>query len=154
MSAKAVSCDKLTGQSQDDVLSLLEVVRLVRACLGGLLILVKVKTGNKGAGALLAIRGHYLTQLQSILKPFLYHVGRSEGLPRLSAQDGFYLVRMSSKRWQISEHAATMSPLARANKQNHPSPLEWRIHLFNINFRTALLLRNDLSCGGESEPHH
>lgn len=92
MSAGAMNSDKLTGESQDDALSLLEVVRLVWACQGGLFILVKVKIGNKGADAPLPIRGPYLRQLQSILKPFFYHIGRSERWPLLSAQDGLYLV--------------------------------------------------------------
>lgn len=92
MSAGAMNSDKLTGESQDDALSLLEVVRLVWARQGGLFILVKVKIGNKGADAPLPIRGPYLRQLQSILKPFFYHIGRSERWPLLSAQDGLYLV--------------------------------------------------------------
>ncbi len=98
MCAEAVNCDKLTGESHDDALSLLEAVRLVWACLVGFIILVKVKTNNKGADAQLAIRAHYVRQLQSILKPFFNHTGRSERLPLLSAQDGFYLGRTSSKR--------------------------------------------------------
>lgn len=66
MSAEAVNCDKLTGATQADALSLLEVVRLVWSCLGGLFVLVKVKIGNKGA----AIRGNYLKQLQTLIKLF------------------------------------------------------------------------------------
>lgn len=113
MSAEAVNCDKLTGQSQIDALSVLEAVRLVWACLVGFLILVKVKMDNKGADAQLAIRAHYLGQLQSILKPFFNHTGRSERSPLLSAQDGFYLVRTSSKRGRsASVHAQRMSMFA------------------------------------------
>ena len=66
---------------------------LVWACLVGLLIMIKVKKDNKEAFAQLAIKGHYLRQLQSILKPLFYHIGRSERLLLLSAQDGCYLWR-------------------------------------------------------------
>lgn len=62
MSVKAITCDKLTGQSQDDAVSLLKVVRLVWACLVGLLMVVKVKIDNKGADAQPANRGYYLRQ--------------------------------------------------------------------------------------------
>lgn len=51
MSAKAVNCDKLTGESQDDALSLFEVGGLVWACLVSLFTVVKVKKDNKGAGS-------------------------------------------------------------------------------------------------------
>lgn len=60
----------------------------------------------------LAIRGHYLRQLHTILKPFFYHIGRSERLPALSAQDGFYLARTSSKNveghstWRKNVHVS------------------------------------------------
>lgn len=64
---------------------------LVRARLAGLLIMIKVKIDNKEACAKLAIRSHYLKQLQSTLKLFFYHIGRSERLPLLSAQDECYL---------------------------------------------------------------
>ena len=46
---------------------------LVRARLAGLLIMIKVKIDNKEACAKLAIRSHYLKQLQSTLKLFFYH---------------------------------------------------------------------------------
>lgn len=51
----AIKSDKVSGHSQADALGLLEVVRLVWACLVGLLIVVKVKIDNKGAGPLEAI---------------------------------------------------------------------------------------------------
>ncbi len=89
MSAEALNCDKLTGQSHNRILGLLEVMRLVWACLSSFFILVKVNTSNKGAKAQAAIRGSYLKQLQSILKTSFNHFSRSERLSLLSVRGGF-----------------------------------------------------------------
>lgn len=70
-SAEALNFDKLTGKSPDDVLSLLEGVRLVWARPVGLLIVVKVNIDNKGAHVQEAIRDHYLKRLMSLLKAFV-----------------------------------------------------------------------------------
>lgn len=85
---------------------------LVWACLIGLLIIVKVKIDNKEAYAQLAIKGHYLRQLQSILKPFFYHIDRSERLPLLSAQDGCYLLGTVVKHGSSFNMAQKFSGLA------------------------------------------
>lgn len=52
--------------------------------------------GNKGAAAQPSIRGHYLRQLQFILKLSFYRTGMSDRALLLSAWDGFYLGRPSS----------------------------------------------------------
>lgn len=63
--------------------------------------MVKVRMSNKGGDVPLAIRGHYLGQLQSVLKP--------ERPLLLSAQDSFHLARTCLS---VTDRCAKQSPSA------------------------------------------